>query len=1181
MGPSPSANAPARSAQSAEARWTRWTRWTGWSSLVIFAVTTVAYAAGADLAWLLFGADNLGLAFFPPAGLTLAALVLLPRRRWWAVVAAVLVAETGVDLVNGIELGIALGYAAANAIEPVVGALVLARLNRGRPLDLERFPGALRYLVAAAGIGPAVGAAVGAVMRQLQGGEAWFPGAVQWWAGDGLAVVAVGTSILLLAGAPHRRWTLRSLAEPAGTAAAAVAVSMVAFWWMDSPPTIFVLPLLVWVAVRTGVRGVAATSTVIAVVANLATASGRGPFATMPVSTHSRLAWLQLFLATVIITAWFLAIGTKALVQARTREEQERAGRERAESVRALGALSADLVRAVTVEDVVGVVEDHLRRLVPTDHAVLTLYDGEADHFRRTPSSLPPTVTRAVADWSLASPVPGVHAMTTGEPLWFDCGHDLVSRFPAVEAVAAELGTEAMGAIPVDVDGRAVGYIGVVRLRPEPFTPDEREELVAAARVVGQAVQRAELYEAERASRLDAEQANRKIDQLLHQSRLESARLRESEERFKLLADQSPMIIWVHDAEGYPEWVNLTYCRFYGLNREDAVDEKRLLNLLHPDDLDGYVEAFEAAVAGRQPFHAMARVRREDGEWRWIESWGQPRFGGYEYQGMVGTSVDVTEHKRAEAALRATAARETLRADILAGVETAGTADDALQLVADNLVPTVADVAVIEVGRADGRAVLGAHVDPDRLDGLLGAAARRGAVRALTWSGAGSVVTVQFDPGDGSEATLAAAIVDPARPAFAPADRSFLDDVAQRVSIVLSAAHLRRAEHVIAITLQNALLPDEICWDADLEIEARYQAASDLLHVGGDWYDTFRWPDGHIGLMIGDVVGHNLESAAAMGRVRSAAAALAAISDASPGRLLETIDRFARGPNGTGYATAACVVVDPATGRLVYSSAGHPPAMVVTPDGGVTRLDGARSTPLSTLQPAFRPEAEAQLEPGSVVVLYSDGLVERRSQHLGVGLARLEEALAAHRHLPTGRLVDRVIAALAADSDSQDDDIAVACFRWTPAVARLRLEIPARGEALAGLRRDLRAWLTERGVVAEHQHALLLAVGEAVTNVVDHAYHLLAAGIDPEGPATTVVVEVTDHAYHLAARVVDRGTWRPPGPHSRDRGRGTAIMEALTDHMERSSGPEGTVITLAVSPPRVSSGTRAGRPLRG
>jgi len=648
------------------------------------------------------------------------------------------------------------------------------------------------------------------------------------------------------------------------------------------------------------------------------------------------------------------------------------------------------------------------------------------------------------------------------------------------------------------------------------------------------------------------------------------------------------MIIWVHDADGCPEWVNLTYCRFYGVSREETADGKRLLGLLHPDDLDGYAEAFKAAVAGRQPFHATARVRRDDGEWRWIESWGQPRFGGDEYQGLVGTSVDVTEHKLAEAALRAAAAREAVRADILGGVETAGPAEDALQLVVDHLVPTVADAALIEVDRAGDRVVVGAHADPARLDGLLGTAARRGAVRALTWSGAGSVVNVQVDPGDGSAATLVAAIVDPARPAFGPEDRSFLDDVAQRVSMVLSAAHLRRAEHVIAITLQNALLPDEICWDAELEIEARYQAASDLLHVGGDWYDTFRWPDGHIGLMIGDVVGHNLESAAAMGRVRSAAAALAAISDASPGRLLETIDRFARGPNGTGYATAACVVVDPASGRLVYSSAGHPPAMVVAPDGTITRLDGARSTPLSTLEPAFRPEAEAQLEPGSVVVLYSDGLVERRSQHLGVGLARLEAALAAHRHLPTGRLVDRVITALGADSDSQDDDIAVACFRWTPVVARLRLEIPARGEALAGLRRDLRSWLTERGVVAEHQHALLLAVGEAVTNVVDHAYHLAAAGIGPAGPAGdssgtggTVVVEVTDHAYHLVARVTDRGTWRPPGPHSRDRGRGTAIMEALTDHMERSSGPEGTVVTLAVSPPRVSSGSRAGRPLRG
>lgn len=1150
------------------------------SSVVVFLAVAVAYAVGADLSWRLFGADNLGLAFFPPAGITLAALVLLPRRRWWAVVAAVLVAETGVDVAHGLDLGIALGYAAANVVEPVTGALVLARLCRGERVDLERFPGVARFLAAAVVVGPGVGAAVGGLVRHLEDdGTGWLPAALHWWAGDGLGVLAVGTSILLVGGTTWPRWPARELAEPAAAMAAMVVASVVAFWLTDRPPTILVLPVLVYVAVRCGVRGVAVASTILAVVANLATAAGRGPFADMDVSTQSRLAWLQLFLATLIVTVWLLAVETRALVRVRAREEQERAARKRAESVRGLGALSADLVRAVTVEDVVGVVEDHLRRLVPTDHAVLTLYDGETEHFRRTPSSLPATVTRAVADWSLASPVPGAYAMASGEPVWFACGRDLVTRFPAVAAVAAELGTEAMGAIPVDVDGRAVGYLGVVRVRPEPFTAEERDELVAAARVAGQAVQRAELYEAERASRLEAEQAKRKIDELLHLSRLESARLRESEERFKLLADQSPMIIWVHDERGRPEWVNLTYCRFYGLTREEATDAERLVGLLHPDDVADYAAAFRASVVGHEPFHATARVREASGEWRWIESWGQPRFGGDEYQGLVGTSVDVTGHKQAEAALRATAARETLRADIVAGVETAGPADDALQLVVDNLVPTVADAALIEVTRPDGQTVVGAHADPARLEGLLGSAGRRGAVRALTWSGAHSVVTVPFDPGDGSQATLVAAIVDPARADFGPEDRAYLSDVAQRVSIVLSAAHLRRAEHLIAITLQNALLPDEICWDPDLEIEARYQAASDLLHVGGDWYDTFRWPDGKIGLMIGDVVGHNLESAAAMGRVRSAAAALAAISDASPGRLLETIDRFARGPNGTGYATAACVVVDPATGHLVYSSAGHPPAMVVAPDGTVTRLDGARSTPLSTLQPAARPEAEAQLEPGSVVVLYSDGLVERRSQHLGVGLARLEDALVAHRHLPTGRLVDKVIAALAADTDSQDDDIAVACFRWTPAVTRLRLEIPARGGALAGLRHDLRTWLIERGVAAEHHHALLLAVGEAVSNVVEHAYRRRQDTIDPAPP--TVVVEVTDHGHHLVARVMDRGTWRPPGPHSRNRGRGTAIMEALTDHVERSTGADGTTVTLSVSPPRVSSGNRAGRPRRG
>ncbi len=251
----------------------------GSSVIVVFLAVTVAYAVGADLSWRLFGADNLGLAFFPPAGVTLAALVLLPRRRWWAVVAAVLVAETGIDLVHGLDLGIALGYAGANIVEPVTGALLLTRLCRGQRVDLERFPGVARFLVAAVAVGPGAGAAVGGLVRHLDDGTGWLPAALNWWAGDGLGVLAVGASILLVSGTTWPQRPARELAEPAAAMVAMVVASLVAFWWTDRPPTILVLPVLVYVAVRCGVRGVAVASTILAVVANLATAADRGPFA--------------------------------------------------------------------------------------------------------------------------------------------------------------------------------------------------------------------------------------------------------------------------------------------------------------------------------------------------------------------------------------------------------------------------------------------------------------------------------------------------------------------------------------------------------------------------------------------------------------------------------------------------------------------------------------------------------------------------------------------------------------------------------------------------------------------------------------------------------------------------------------------------------------------------------------
>lgn len=238
-----------------------------------------------------------------------------------------------------------------------------------------------------------------------------------------------------------------------------------------------------------------------------------------------------------------------------------------------------------------------------------------------------------------------------------------------------------------------------------------------------------------------------------------------------------------------------------------------------------------------------------------------------------------------------------------------------------------------------------------------------------------------------------------------------------------------RRERESSARLQRALLPDELVDDERVRVSAFYRAGSTQHEVGGDWYDTFRWPGGRVGGMVGDVVGHSLESAASMGRLRSAVAAIAPYTAGSPGGLMTGLRRHARGPDGSDFVTAACAVLDPGAGTLTYSRAGHPPPLLVGPGGDSRWLDDG-GTPLGRVVDvgaAARDAADEEfahpVPPGATVVLYSDGLVERRGEDLDERLGLLRDRVSA---MP---LDDRVHAATIAEAmladDATDDDVVV------------------------------------------------------------------------------------------------------------------------------------------------------------
>lgn len=235
----------------------------------------------------------------------------------------------------------------------------------------------------------------------------------------------------------------------------------------------------------------------------------------------------------------------------------------------------------------------------------------------------------------------------------------------------------------------------------------------------------------------------------------------------------------------------------------------------------------------------------------------------------------------------------------------------------------------------------------------------------------------------------------------------------------------RTREREIALSLQRALLPSTLPDHPFVEIGHRYSAGGDGMLVGGDWYDAIAFDDGRIGIMVGDVVGHGLDAAAAMGKLRTAAAALA--PERSPQALLEALDAFTYRTQATDFATLSYALYDPATGELEYASAGHPPILVVSPGGAVRQLNGGVSPPLGG-PPRRRCQARVTIERAEVLVLYSDGLIERRTEGLDIGLDRLADAVRTLSKLPAQDICDHVYRALCGD-DSHEDDVVVVAVR--------------------------------------------------------------------------------------------------------------------------------------------------------
>jgi PAS domain S-box-containing protein len=390
---------------------------------------------------------------------------------------------------------------------------------------------------------------------------------------------------------------------------------------------------------------------------------------------------------------------------------------------------------------------------------------------------------------------------------------------------------------------------------------------------------------------------------------------------------------------------------------------------------------------------------------------------------------------------------------------------------------------------------------------------------------------------------------DGGRP-FGVEDRAQLALMCGHLGQALHRAHGADQQRDVALTLQRSFLGPV---DLPAGFAVRYEPAVRPLEVGGDWYDVIELPNNRMGLVVGDCVGRGLPAAAVMGQLRSACRALL-LQAAGPGQTLDALDRFATVIPDASCATLFCAILDRADGTLRYSSAGHPPGILVHLDGDFELLDNAGSVPLAAVPHAARAEATTRLRPSSLLLLYTDGLVERPRQLLGAGITRASEALVAGRTTPVNQLADYLMARLVPD-EGFTDDIAVLLYRHRcPDPTTFISSFPADPTQLADVRRGLRSWLMSLGLEPKVADRLLVATGEACNNAIEHAYEFDANH--------HVLLSAHTDGTDLRITIADTGHWKPRSDAASHRGHGLRLIEAFVPRFTIGSTQAGTTVNL-------------------
>ncbi|WP_328296252.1 SpoIIE family protein phosphatase [Kineococcus sp. NBC_00420] len=518
-----------------------------------------------------------------------------------------------------------------------------------------------------------------------------------------------------------------------------------------------------------------------------------------------------------------------------------------------------------------------------------------------------------------------------------------------------------------------------------------------------------------------------------------------------------------------------------------------VMDRIHPEDRDGVEATLSASVETVGEFFTTYRVVVPGAHVRWLQARGRVLTGadGTAVR-LIGTTHDVTDERERG---QQVAARLNLMVDVTESLTSAPDAEGVVAGLAQLLVPALGDWCIVTLIDDDAPAA-----DPVRARIAGAGELRRGLRDAGSWhhdaalrpvaaryamhrfeeigddasvlralrhskpvvvhdavtkisatfpvDAAGRRALEELAPHDayllplrgrGRTLGILSLYTSAERGAFTEEELTTARGVADRAGLALDATRLHRQHRDIAEGLQRSLLTSPVQPD-HLQIVVRYTAAAEAAQVGGDWYDAFIQPGGASVLVIGDVLGHDTQSAAAMSQVRSTLRAFGAIGNEGPAAILRQTDEVMQTLQIGTTATALAARLEQeheeaqrGVTRVRWSSAGHPPAMVINPDRTVTALAGIGYDLLLGVEPSLpRHESEVLLDRGATLLLFTDGLVERRDQPLAAGLERLRDTLEvlAARGGSLDDLVDSVLAEML--PPHPEDDAAVLAVRLHP-----------------------------------------------------------------------------------------------------------------------------------------------------